>query len=136
MLSARDPIAIYRALICFKETFSQYKEARIIYVVQAFSTQCKFDDTSQGRKYDLLTISFSPDNTTLYPVTFAKINCGRGLAKDFIRLQDSHIRSYKENIFLMMQQVADFDRNLFSLFPLSCLPNWLRHGGAKEIAVW
>ena len=29
-LSARNPIAIYRALICLKETFSQDKEARII----------------------------------------------------------------------------------------------------------
>ena len=34
------------------------------------------------------------------PVTFAKIKCGRGSAKDLISLQDSRTRSYKENVFL------------------------------------
>ena len=33
------------------------------------------------------------------PVTFAKLKCGRGSAKDFISLQDSRTRSYEENIF-------------------------------------
>ena len=35
-----------------------------------------------------------------------------------------------------VQDQIFWKRNLFSLFALSCLPNWLRHGGAKEIAVW
>ena len=34
------------------------------------------------------------------PVTFAKIKCGRGLAKDFTILQDSHTKSYESKPFL------------------------------------
>ena len=33
------------------------------------------------------------------PVTFATIKCERGSAKDFISLQDSRTRSYKEMFF-------------------------------------
>ena len=33
------------------------------------------------------------------PVTFAKIRCGRGSAKDFISLRDSCTRSCEENVF-------------------------------------
>ena len=33
------------------------------------------------------------------PVTFAKIKCGRGSAKDFTSLQDSRTRSYEEMFF-------------------------------------
>ena len=33
------------------------------------------------------------------PVTFAKIKCARGSAKDFISLQDSRTRSYEEIVF-------------------------------------
>ena len=33
------------------------------------------------------------------PVTFAKIKCGRGLAKDFTILQDSHTKSYDRKYF-------------------------------------
>ena len=33
------------------------------------------------------------------PLSFAKIKCGRGLAKDFASLPDSHTRSYRENPF-------------------------------------
>ena len=49
------------------------------------------------------------------PVTFAKIKCGRGLAKDFISLQDPHTRSYGENLFLKMQQMTDFDLERFMI---------------------
>ena len=34
------------------------------------------------------------------PVNLAKIECGRGLAKDFIILQDSHTKSYERKSFL------------------------------------
>ena len=65
MLSARSPIAIYRALICLKEAFSQDEEARIIGVFQtSFPCRASYEETSQGRKYHLLMISSSPDNTT------------------------------------------------------------------------
>ena len=43
------------------------------------------------------------------PVIFAQIKCGRGLAKDFTSLQDSHTRSYDENLFKKMHQMTDFD---------------------------
>ena len=33
------------------------------------------------------------------PVAFAKINCGRGSAKDFISLQDSRTRSDEKKVF-------------------------------------
>ena len=41
VLSGRRPIAIYRTLICLKETSSEEKEARIIDVFQTFCTQGK-----------------------------------------------------------------------------------------------
>ena len=34
------------------------------------------------------------------PVNLAKIECGRGLAKDFTILQDSHTKSYERKSFL------------------------------------
>ena len=34
------------------------------------------------------------------PVNLAKIECGRGLAKDFTILQDSHTKSYERKYFL------------------------------------
>ena len=34
------------------------------------------------------------------PVNLAKIKCGRGLAKDFTILQDSHTKSYERKSFL------------------------------------
>ena len=49
---------MYRVLMCFKETSSQDKEALIINVFQACSPRkARHDNTSQGRKYCLLTIS-------------------------------------------------------------------------------
>ena len=33
------------------------------------------------------------------PVNLAKVKCGRGLAKDFTILQDSHTKSYERNFF-------------------------------------
>ena len=43
------------------------------------------------------------------PVTFAKIKYGRGLAKDFTSLQDSHTRCYEGNLFKKMHQMTEFD---------------------------
>ena len=119
MLSARYPIVIYRALICLKETSSQDKEGRISYVFQAFSTHHagqvmirhpKGENTISKLFHSLLTI---PRYTV--PVTFAKINCRSGLAKDFTSLQDFHTRSYEESLFQKMQQMTDFDGNRFTI---------------------
>ena len=40
----------------------------------------------------------SPLTILRVPVTFAKIECGRGLAKDCTSLQDSHTKSLEENL--------------------------------------
>ena len=49
------------------------------------------------------------------PVTVAKVKHGRGLAKDFATLQDSHIRPYERKSFLKMHQMTDFDGEKFTI---------------------
>ena len=44
----KTPIAIYRMLICLKETSSEEKEARIIDVFQTFCTQGRADTSYTG----------------------------------------------------------------------------------------
>ena len=46
----------------------------------------------------IFSLLLSPMIILRVPVTFAKIKCRRGLAKDFTSLQDSHTRSYDENL--------------------------------------
>ena len=41
-------------------------------------------------------------------VTFAKMECGRALAKDFTSMQDSHTRSYEIKSFLANAQNDSF----------------------------
>ena len=81
MLAARSPIAIYRALICLKETTSQDQEARTINAFQTFSQRREsYDKTPQCRNYYHLTISFSPDNTKC---NFCQDKMRKGLGKRF-----------------------------------------------------
>ena len=37
-----------------------------------------------------------PDNTICVPVTFDRMNCGKGLAKNFTSLKDSHTNASNE----------------------------------------
>ena len=61
VLSARSPIAIYRALICLKETSSQGKKVRIINVFQTcYPRKASYDKKSLGEHSCLVAISYSP----------------------------------------------------------------------------
>ena len=96
-LSERSPIAIYRALISLKETSLQEKEVRIINDFQTYSPcRTSYDNTSLGEN-TTSPISFSLVKPYV-PVTFAKIKCGRYLAKDFNSMQGSNIRSFEESL--------------------------------------
>ena len=90
-----------RAFIHMKETSSQDKEVCIINVFQMFSPSMATYNTVRHPKGENTTsLSLhSPMIIPSVPVTFAKINCGRGSAKDSISLQDSRTRSCKENVF-------------------------------------
>ena len=48
-------------------------------------------------------------------VNLAKRKCGRGLAKDFTILQDSHTKSYETKSLLKMHQMPDFDEKSFNI---------------------
>ena len=86
MLSARSPIAIFKALIYLEETSSQDKEARITNVFQTYSPRrASYGKASQGRKYYLLTISFSPDNST-FTCNLCQDKMQKGLGKRFHQL--------------------------------------------------
>ena len=75
-----------------EETSSQDKEVYVINVFQIHSSlRASYDKTSHGRKRYLLAISFSLIIPRV-PVNLVKIKCGRGLAKDFTTLQDSHTK--------------------------------------------
>ena len=103
--SVNQALAIYRALICLKETFSQGKEARIIDIFLASSARrASYEETSQGRNYHLLMISSSPDNTT-FTCNVCLNKIWKGLTKDSTSLRDSHARSYEENVFVELHQV-------------------------------
>ena len=115
MLSARNPIAIHRALICLKETCSQTKEhallmsfKHILHAGQVMIRHPKGQNT-------IFSLFHSPMIISCLHVTFAKKKCGRGLAKDFTSLKDSHTSSYEENYLHQMHQMTDFDGERFMI---------------------
>ena len=73
------------------------------------------DDRHPRRKNTISKLFHSPLIIPSVPVNFAKIKRGRGLAKDFAALQDSHTRSSERKSFLQMHEMNDFDGKRFMI---------------------
>ena len=98
-----------RAFICAKETSSQDEEVRIINVFQTHSpSMASYDKASQGRKYYLLVISFSPDNTTC-TCNFCKDKMRKGLSERFHQFARFPYKVLRRNVFQKMHQMTSFD---------------------------
>ena len=86
-----------RGFICAKETPSQDEEVCFINVFQTHSpSMASYDKASLGRKFYLLIISFSPDNTTC---TFCQDIMRKGLSERFHQFARFPYKVLRRNAF-------------------------------------
>ena len=89
-----------RVFICVKETSLQDEEVRIINVFQTYSpSTASYDKASQGRKYYLLIILFSPDNTTC-TCNFCQDQMRKGLSERFCQFARFPYKVLRRKCFL------------------------------------